>query len=491
MPYDVAKHVIHTRADGLLASTGPADVAEVARAAAAADRVVIHFHGGLVSSGRGFETAERLTAEYERAGAYPVFFVWSSGLVETVTGNLREILAEDLCQRLLRWVLRFTVGKLGQTDAQRAGGVLTLPYEMEVNAELRRRAQGDEPYAATRPRGEVPPVESGEREQLEQAVSDDADLTAELEAVLGTRHPERQATGARGVPVERRTSERTLMSPEALDAIDPGLPPGQRGIISTALLAKKLGSVFTAVVRRFREGTDHGVYPTVVEELLRELYVANVGAAVWAAMKKDTFDAFADDDEPRGGALFLTEFGKAVDRPPEVTLVGHSTGAVFIDNFLDAVSRSATLKRPRLANVVLLAPACTFEHLALALEHQDLVERFRLFTMADSAERKDHLVPGLYPRSLLYLVSGLLERDASGRSAHVPVAGLQRYYDDRFAGLDGVRVVREYLTAAADRLVLSPSPPDAVAGLRAQAVHHGAFDEDADVLDSIRKLVAG
>ncbi len=29
--------------------------------------------------------------------------------------------------------------------------------------------------------------------------------------------------------------------------------------------------------------TDHGVYPTVVEELLRELYVANVGGAVWAA----------------------------------------------------------------------------------------------------------------------------------------------------------------------------------------------------------------
>jgi hypothetical protein len=100
-------------------------------------------------------------------------------------------------------------------------------------------------------------------------------------------------------------------------------------------------------------------------------------------------------------------------------------------------------------------------------------------------------VPGLYPRSLLYLVSGLLERDGSGRSAHVPVVGMQRYYDTRFARLDGVQVVQEYLAAERDRLVLSPTPADAVAGLRAAALHHGAFDEDAEVLASIRKLVAG
>jgi hypothetical protein len=481
--YDVTKHVIHTRADGVLDGTTPDQVAALARAAASADRVVIHFHGGLVSSERGFETAERLAAEYQRAAAYPVFFVWSSGLVEIVTGNLREILGEELCQQLLRWVLRFTVGKLGQTGAQRAAGVLTLPYEMEVNAELQRRGRGDEPYAATRPRGEVEPVDDLEREQLEQALSDDAGLAAGLEAVLASRHPERQRTGARGIPVERRASARTLMSPETLAEIDPGAAGGRRGILGTALLAKKVGTVFAAVVRRFRDGTDHGVYPTVVEELLRELYVANVGGAIWAAMKKDTADTFATDGEPRGGALFLKEF--RTDHP-DVTLVGHSTGAVFSDNYLAAMPAGA---KP--VKVVLLAPACTFEHLAQGLAHRDLVERFRLFTMADSAEQEDHLVPGLYPRSLLYLVSGLLERDGSGRSAHVPVVGMQRYYDTRFARLDGVQVVQEYLAAERDRLVLSPTPADAVAGLRAAALHHGAFDEDAEVLASIRKLVAG
>src|SRR4029453_2752927 len=71
--YDVTKHVIHTRADGVPHGTTPDQVAAPARAAASADRVVIPFHGGLVSPERGFETAERLAAEYQRAAAYPVF----------------------------------------------------------------------------------------------------------------------------------------------------------------------------------------------------------------------------------------------------------------------------------------------------------------------------------------------------------------------------------------------------------------------------------
>src|SRR4030095_4848828 len=39
--YDVTKHVIHTRADGVLDGTTPDQVAALARAAASADRVVI------------------------------------------------------------------------------------------------------------------------------------------------------------------------------------------------------------------------------------------------------------------------------------------------------------------------------------------------------------------------------------------------------------------------------------------------------------------
>lgn len=476
-------HVIHTGRDGLLAGTSAAEVAEIARAAAASERVVIHVHGGLVGTDRGMAIAARLTPEYQRAGAYPVFFVWSSGLLETITGNLREILLEDLGRRLLRWLLRYTVGMLSDRAGGRAGTELTLPYEMEVNAELRARDSGHEPYAGLRARADLPPVGPSEREQFEQAVGTDDELAAELAAVLAGRHDSggtRSATAARPV--------RTLMSPDVLAEIDPGGGAGERGLVSTALLAKKAAAVFGAVVARFRAGTDHGVYPTVVEELLREFYLANCGAAVWAAMKRDTADTFIADGKDRGGALFLRELRAATGRP-ELSVVGHSTGAVFIDHLLDALA--AGEGDLRLRNVVMLAPACTFDHLAGALRHEQLVDRFRLFTMDDASECKDHLVPGLYPRSLLYLVSGVLERDAGGASAVVPVAGLQRYHTgERFAAIASVRTVRDYLGKEPDRLVWSPSPPDALAGLRARASSHGGFDDDPDVLDSIRVLVA-
>ncbi|HYU85302.1 MAG TPA: hypothetical protein VEK80_10900 [Kribbellaceae bacterium] len=495
--YDATRHVIHTRGDGLLATTTADQVRAIAQQAAAEDRVVIHFHGGLVSSDHGFDTARRLTAQYERAGAYPVFFVWSSGLVDVVTGNLREILTEDLCKRLLRWLLRFVVGKLDQTAAQRAARQLTLPYEMEVNAQLKARDEGGEPYDGRRPADELAPVDDDERGQLEVAVAADDDLAAQLESVLAGLHPERVVTGARGVAVERRTSEQTWMSPDVLAAIDPGPAAGERGILSTALLARKLAAVFAKVVERFRDGTDHGVYPTAVEELLREFYLANAGAAVWAAMKKDTLDTFAAGDAPHAGALFLAELGRALaasGNRPQVTLVGHSTGAVFIDNALDALARAqsagAMPADVAVRNVVLLAPAATFGHLAQGLlKHADRVGRVRVFTMADDAERADHLVKAVYPRSLLYLVAGLLERDASGRSSYVPVAGMQRYYNERYDALDGVAAVRAFATG--DRLVLSPTADGAAAGLRAAALSHGAFDEDPDVLASIRAIVAG
>ena len=46
---------------------------------------------------------------------------------------------------------------------------------------------------------------------------------------------------------------------------------------------------------------------------------------------------------------------------------------------------------------------------------RDLWCQFRMFTMTDDAERKDGLLPVVYPRSLLYFVSGLLETGPDGK----------------------------------------------------------------------------
>ena len=56
--------------------------------------LVIHFHGGLVSRKYALENiVPPLTEGYlTTAKAYPLFFVWQSGLLETLTNNKAELL---------------------------------------------------------------------------------------------------------------------------------------------------------------------------------------------------------------------------------------------------------------------------------------------------------------------------------------------------------------------------------------------------------------
>lgn len=60
------------------------------------------------------------------------------------------------------------------------------------------------------------------------------------------------------------------------------------------------------------------------------------------------------------------------------------------------------------------------------ISFQDDFENFRMFTMADSLERADILVDNLkwlYPSSLLYFISGVLEKYSD-----YPITGMLRFY---------------------------------------------------------------
>jgi len=254
------------------------------------------------------------------------------------------------------------------------------------------------------------------------------------------------------------------------------------------------------VLLRYRTQTDSGVYPTVVEEVLRAFYLANVGGALWNAMKKETLDTFAAGHTDRGGALVLDQLAVAYANGAAVrtTLVGHSTGAVFIDNLLTAVARSYrepwAISAP--FQVCYLAPACTTQHFAQTLDAAGhLIGRFRMFTMTDDAERADRLVGAVYPLSLLYLVSGLLERDREA-SAVAPVLGLSRYLAaqglerllaSELATAARLAAVRKY-SGGTGRVVLSPTL-DALEGARSSEISHGAFDDDELVRGSLAQLI--
>jgi len=505
-------HVISTGGDGRLDGMTAADVERIVAGALQSDRLVFHFHGGLVSRAKGEEVAALLTPVYQDAGAYPLFFVWQSGAIEIIRHNLGEIARDELFERLLRRVLSWAVGKVRDVEGGRPGVSVSLPNEDEVRRELAARKRQTDPDAGTEPYRDLAPragttLTRDEEEQFLADVEQDPDVEQALYGALADRNLEATGiAGARGVPDVQPM--KTRMDAAVLEEISQGDVEGARGLVSTLALARKALQVLRAVLGRYDLGTDHGVYPTVVEELLRVFYLANVGGAEWQAMKKETADTFGTDDE-RGGRLVLDALaaGLPSDGSKPITLVGHSTGAVFIDNLLAEVVRRADagerpLPEAQRFQVCFLAPAATTVHFADAIgvppawSGRERIGRFRMFTMTDHAEQADRLVGAIYPRSLLYLVSGLLERDARSSSAWEPVVGLSRYLDGDPQKLlaseagRAARIVdtRDYL-AGPGAVVLSPTAADAPVGFRSGATSHGDFDNDPLVHESLVELI--
>jgi hypothetical protein len=479
--------MIRSGAGGRLDGTSPDEVDAIAAELASARHVVLHFHGGLVDEAAGHVIAASLDPVYRQAGATPLFFVWRSGLRETLQGSLGEILREDVFTRMLRWVLRYAAGRARDLGGDRDPfGAPAVPLA-EVEAELAGRDAGHEPFAGRVPAG-AEPLSERESAAFQQRMSQDAMLREEVRALAGAEEVAAGVRGA-GAPVgERRT---TLMDPEVLAELTPGGEDGSRALISTTALVRRCAIVLWRVVERFRDGTDHGIYPTVVEELLRAFYLAHAGAALWNAMKEATRLTFEPGPAPgeRAGRLLLDRLGDRLAGArtvPEIVLVGHSAGSVFINNLLGAPAA-----RLPIAKVALLAPACTTSGFATVLrDRPDALRCFRMFTMTEQAECADRLVGAFYPLSLLYLVSAVLERGDSGASVCTPLLGLARFLTPGRGGAADVDSVRGFVTApGADRLVLSPG--DGGPGLRAGAVSHGAFDDDSAVRASLQHFIGG
>jgi hypothetical protein len=336
----------------------------------------------------------------------------------------------------------------------------------------------------------------------------DSDLQIEAARIAqGLRSPEEvsqdAASASRGEPLQGSTQ--TLMSPEVIDEMRPrpGMDEGVRGFVTAAAALKRIAvgavRVLAEATRRFAERRDHGIQATIVEELLREFYVANIGKAVWSEMKKDTARAFGDDGNRFGGTAFLQRVqqlraaGAAV---PRVMLVGHSTGAACICQFLKYAD--ALLPPAVRFDTLFLAPACDFHLMATTLhEHERRIGNFRMFAMQDATERKDLLldvpqlnavpfVKKLYPGSLLYFVSGVLENESDW-----PIVGMQRFGTGEHPFQSGafpeIDDVRAYLGGIKNSGVWSVvNGPD---GSSSAAEHHADFHTDPATLKSLAHIL--
>ena len=440
-------------------ATSPKDVDDLFESlrSSEAKRLVLHFHGGLVSEAKGVVIARKMAAVYRSDGVHPLTFVWETGLLETLRDNLSSIHRTKLFRKLLKWVLKRTAERFGGLGGRGAGQPIRLSeIEDELDSDCPFAEYDHASTGRGAARGAPPATTEGDLAGLED------ELLAEFEEDV-----------AYDEEIER------LLEDGRDDTVD----PGARGFFSGVKIAKSLAAVAYRVIKRHVRRRDHGFYPTVVEELLRELYLADLGAWVWARMKDKAAamwgpNAGRSGEDLRVGTYVLEKIAALQSERSDfaVDLVGHSAGAIAICRLLAAVAeRNLGVSVRRIA---FLAPAGRSE---LGLEevarHPGRYEDFRVYTMADSYEREDQLVPKIYTRSLLYFISGVLEPD----EVDAPIMGLERHgdgqapYDSGSAKEWGVFMRTDNRLVLADSRELDPVAPP---GLQSSARRHGDFDDD-------------
>lgn len=444
-------------------STTPEDVDAIAEHLRSTGKkhVVIHFHGGLISEAKGMAIAEKLIAPYEAAGAHPISLVYETGFLETLRNNLTTIHETKLFWKLLKYARKYVAKKLGIDF----GGLESTGAEPDLKRPA-KQLEADPWFTDLEDAAAEGVPDAG----LESTAASDAVDQEEIEEWLLDDEEMR--------PIVLAEREEQVVKGDKLDA--PG--EGPEGLIAWGKTAWTILKIGKRVVVRLVKKRDHGAYCTLVEEVLREAFLADFGQWTWSAMKGKAHDLFLPNDNLDGldqhAGRYLTDTLAAIqaeDSDFTVDIVGHSLGTVTSCELLDATADSLNVR-----NIAFLAPAVRTEvaHESLATK-PDRFKDFRLFTMTDQYEIDDELAGFIYPRSLLYLVSGALEESEVdetlfGMARHL--SGEAPYDDSHLTDLVG------FLEGRAVWAVTGNEAPE---GRRSTSETHGGFDDDDATLASL------
>jgi hypothetical protein len=242
------------------------------------------------------------------------------------------------------------------------------------------------------------------------------------------------------------------------------------GIVGDAFRRERMAG-WPDVADRFRDLADEAI----------ELGARPIGRPFWNQMKDNAQRASfpAAPGIRQGGAAFvaarLARLAAEIG-PVELHLVGHSAGAVFHAYLVERLVALGLTVR----TLTLFAPACTTELFkSNVLAAGRAVERITVFNLTDEFERDDAVAA--YGKSMLYLVSEAFERET-----RAPLLGMDRY-------LSADRTLRQALGAPAaageSTVVFSRGGPRVT--LRSRSEKHVDFDNDAETLNSMLRIVTG
>ncbi len=474
-------------------------------AAAKGSKVLLHLHGGLVPEKSGRDIADRLKGGAAGGGFgldaewSQLYVIWRTGALETLQTNWTDLFESDrLYRAVLRNLLEFVARKLGVREA----GGRSAEQHLNLNRahiveRLNARPDADPFLDVDRaietdtPGGRGPVIVALDEDDLTlefeiQLIGDIEFNDAVEDLAAGVNQSAGRGVAGGGDAEAGRNSLKRLDNSIQLQAI--GALPDYGGRVGTLAIGRFLlkhgGRIAVRVIRRFRARRDHGFYPTVVEELVRECYGDLVGSAIWGMMKKDGSDHFKA--EGLGTELFAA---LGANTPKQLCITAHSAGSIWASALIKAAPCSLAP-----FDLALLAPAVRMDTFADALSLGDArIRRCRMFTMRDDLERKDTLLGKgrayIYPCSLLYLVSGLFEDQKGDAFPDAPLVGMQRFHGANNSWLkDAAQIaaqerVMSFFTAS-DRSIVW-STVSGGPGLSSASTSHGGFDRDPATLKSV------
>ena len=464
------------------------------------DRLVLHFHGGLVDFVSGMMAAEDISTRYADVPAYQVFFLWQTALfdilseetfLDAICPNISQAFNEPFFQQVLLRVTQFVKGKVDATNGGAIDRWLDLPSKEEVLQELQNPKDGQEPYSDIDSTAlpEDTRLHKHEEEIFREHLMQHDPVLKQHAQDLVTRHAPVALKGNTSATVTQGDTTSTHTPPFSLAFVEHFLTEirdvalEEIENVANFFIIGRCITVLKRVLDRFAQRRDHGVFPTIVEEILREFFIGTVGKEVWDGIKKEAADTFGTSPACTGTA-FLRGLKTYCENNPNahITLIGHSAGGTYICEFLQ---HAHEFLPPNVTfDVIMLAPANSYKLFSDTLKtYQSRIQAVRIFAMSDDLEQKDALIPGVYPLSLLYLVSGILEDEAD-----TPILGMQRYFTDKAPYmLPDVQIAYSYLNKYSTSHIWSLSTGGD--GISSDAKSHATFYSEKVTIESVKYAI--
>ncbi|MFH7012373.1 hypothetical protein ACHRV5_10900 [Flavobacterium sp. FlaQc-52] len=428
--------------------------------------VSLHFHGGLVGRESGLEGARSFVNYMQNTDSYPVCFIWETDFVTTLKQRLLTINKSPFFKKILLKALKKFAERYVPAINSRGGknNISEQWLQEEMSKEIPFSSWNPGGVSSSRGLLNDKEFERGEWSVI-QEIKDELENDPDIELEQLVKEYNKTDAGS----------------------------PGSRSILSLTSTIISIGRIIWRSIKRFHYDRDHGFYPTVVEEVLREFYIGEIGAEFWGLMKDKAVDMWnKTDDEKNVASYFMNSLINKMNGATnlKVNLIGHSAGSIAV---LEGYRSFFNCNHSNLIKeIIFIAPACRFDLMKDVMKvTSPLHGRWSIFGLSDEREKLDIMIPILYPQSLLYFVSGLFETEEDGDSDDVYILGMERFWKKHsvFENDALIKEVKNLFSFQPHGTAFAAALGETL-GRRTDGLRHGQIDDDEITKESIQYLIS-